>query len=408
MKPLYKILIISGIVIIGILIIYFGWKKLTAPPAVITPSTPNATGTLPLGEKKEEPGKGGAGAESNVPPPAESDATASGTIIASDLKKISENEVFDFWVIPSTGEVFYLTPLGQVFSAKEGPDLEISSQSITALNFIEISPDGEKILAAFGNPIEPSWGIFDSRDKTWQPLPSEITNATWGLKDTELFAIIKNKSEVNLANVDLSKTPPAYKVILKDFRFKDIKLAFKSPNTLLILEKPSAFYAGRLWRLDLKTLSLNLLLSPEKGLLFNQLADQSANLKFSSPNNFFILGENLENLVPVIFSTLPSKCSRSRPLYCFAPQNIPTDTTLPDDYFKRRFLSIDSLYSIDIVSADTELLFQSNNNDFPAIDGEHPTYSYRENNIYFKNRFDNGLYRLKVEKIKEQEAPIGD
>jgi len=401
MKPLYKILIIVGIVIIGVLLIYFGWKKLTAPPAAIP--GPKETGTLPLDRGKLEKGSGGA--ENNVPPSPDGGTTAQGTVTASSLKKISENEVFDFWVIPSTGEVFYLTPAGKVFSAKEGPDLEISSQSIAALNSIEISPDGEKVLAAFGNPIEPSWGIFDSRDKVWRPLPSEITNATWGSKDTELIASIKNKSELNLAIVDLSKTPPAYNTILKDFRFKDIKLAFKSPNALLILEKPSTFYAGRLWRLDLKTLSLNLLLSPEKGLIFNWLNDQSAALKFSSPNNFFILGENFENLVPVFFSTLPSKCSRFEPLYCFAPQNIPVDTTLPDDYLKRRFLSIDSLYSVDIVSEDVKLVFQSNKNGFPAIDGEHPTY--REGSLYFKNRFDNGLYRIEVGEPQEL-VPIGD
>jgi len=146
MKHTYKVIIIVVIAILVALGIYLAWRQIAAP---------------------EETGTNG-GAPTEIQ---ETVGTTNGVIT-----KISENKVFDFWVVSATNEVYYFLPDGKISLAKDGPDLETSKQVVNALNFIEVAPGGRKILAAFGDPLAPQWGIFDVVDKVWRPLPGELQN----------------------------------------------------------------------------------------------------------------------------------------------------------------------------------------------------------------------------------------
>lgn len=364
MKQLYKILIILVVIVVVAIGVYLSWKKIIGPP----------------GENGEP--------LPQVPP--------STSPTGVNLKKISEQSVFDFWVVPDTGEIYYLTPDGKILSAKDGPDLEISTQTINALNFIEVEPGNQKILAAFGSPRTPQWGIFDLIDKVWRPLPADITNATWGAKENELIAILKTQDGLNLATVDLSKTPPSHKTLIKDFRFKDVRFALAAPERLIITELPSANHAGRVWQLDLKTLTSNLLLAPENGLTLGWSQDKNIVFKFSSENGFSLFNQNFQEAAPMFFSTLPSKCETlgTSTIYCFVPQDIPDDVVLPDDYFQNKFYSVDDLYKINLETDETKKFFTSNENGAPAIDGKKP--KALNSGLYFMNRYDNYLYELKL------------
>ena len=378
MKPITKILIILGIVIIVGLGIYLSWKKITGP-------------------------SGGGAASTSTP-------STNNPSAASPLKQISEEKVFDFWTDKDTGEIYYITPTGKIMGAKDGPDPEISSQTLDALNFIEVAPGDKKILAAFGSPHAPNWGIFDLIDKVWRPLPAEIVNATWGTKDSELIGIVKNGNDLNLARVDLAKTPPTYKILIKDFRFKDVKLTFRNPETLIISEKPSAFYAGRVWNLDLKKLNLAALLRLEKGLTIKWTKDKSIAFKFSSSNGlFFSDGGFLKKQLQAVFLTLPEKCggeanvaASSSLVYCFVPQQgFPQKSNLPDDYYQNKFFSVDDLFVLKIDAVKNEIAeiknpLMSRFNGAPAIDGLNP--QVLNNSLYFVNRYDNYLYEFKLEK----------
>lgn len=379
MKPYLKIIIVIGLILVAILIIYFGWQRITRLPA-------NDLGSPP---------------DPNISPASSSSNPK--------IKKISDQKVFDFWIVPTTAEVYYLTPEGKILSAKDGTDPEISSQTVVALNKIETSPTNQKILAAFDDPKNPSWGIFDIIDKVWRPLPNEIINATWGANDNQLIAILKNSSDLNLATVDLIKSPPPYKTIIKDFRTKDVILKWLPPNQLIVRERPAASYAGRLWRLDLKTLDFNLIFAQENGQITKWSSDNNAlAFKFSLPNRFLIFGGGTleEGGAIAPFITLPSKCTgrsastSTASVYCFVPQEIPNRTILPDDYLKKSFFSIDDLILAKIDLRGKKILDITNplkNGSLgAAFDAENPKTI--NNLLYFINRYDRALYQIELEK----------
>ncbi|MCP6720112.1 MAG: hypothetical protein KJI72_02170 [Patescibacteria group bacterium] len=367
MKPIYKILIVSGIILIVSLGIYLGWRRFITPP---TPDeqTPQV--------------------ESEIQQIITSE-------VGVELKKLSEETVFNSWVIPGTREIYYFTPEGRVFSAKAGPDLEISQQTINALNFTQVELEAKQVLASFGDPRVPQWGIFDVIDGVWRPLPSEIVNATWGVNNDKLIAVIKNENELNLVEVDLSRNPPAYETLIRDFRLKDIKMTHIPPDRLIISEAPSASYTGRIWQLDLTTLSFNLLIAPEQGLTTIWSGDKRFAFLFGADSGFLILNDNFQIALPTPFSTLPQKCNVSASkIYCFVPQNVPLDVNLPDDYLQKKFYSIDDLFALDIESGSVERILTSNTGGFPAIDAKN--VQPLDDRLYFINRYDNYLYELKL------------
>ncbi|MBI4034255.1 MAG: hypothetical protein HY378_01765 [Candidatus Brennerbacteria bacterium] len=364
MKPLYKILIIAVIGVLVILGIYLGSRALT--------SGPEETGGAP-------PPTGG------TPAPA----------AQSPIKRFSDGVVFDFWANPATGEVFYLAPDGRVFNAKEGPDLETSKQTINALNFIEVGPGNRKILAAFGDPRAPQWGIFDAVDGAWRPLPSEILRAAWGEDDEELIVIVKSGNDLNFAEADLTRTPPSYRTLIRDFRLKDVEFVRFPDDQLVISEFPSASYAASLWQVDLGNSNVSLLAAPQRGLHLYRPAAGSTAFLWGSESGLLTLHDNLQ-MEPAPFDTLPQKCAAdSSRIYCFVPQNIPSDTVLPDDYLMRRFFSIDDLFAFGTGIASEETsgkLLESNVGSVPAIDAKNPRVS--GDKLYFINRYDGYLYEF--------------
>ncbi len=364
MKPIFKILIIILILVVAGLTIYLlfsGGGEVESVP-----------GTEPEGE------------------PA---VIETGT--ESALKKISDNPVFDFWINESTKEIFYLTPSGEVIGAKDGSDLEISKQTVDALNFIETGPGGRKILAAFGDPQTPKWGIFDVVDGVWRPLPADITNATWGESDEKLIVTVESGNDSNLAEADITKTPPSYRTFVRDFQLKDVRMTYLPENRVIISELPSASYAASLWQLNLKSLVFNLLVAPEKGLDASWSNDKKSVFLFGLDSGLSVLDENFRTKVPNSYLpvTFPEKCAvDASKIYCFVPQNIPADVSLPDDYLTKKFFSVDDLVILEIDSEEIAEIIQSDTAGVPAIDAKNPRVS--GDKLYFINRYDSNLYEL--------------
>ena len=364
MKPIFKILIVILILVVAGLIIYFifsGGEEVESVPGTEPEGGPAAT------ETRAE----------------------------SALKKISDNPVFDFWINESTKEIFYLTPGGEVFGAKDGSDLEISGQAMDALNFIEVGPGGRKVLTAFGDPQTPKWGIFDVVDGVWRPLPADITNAAWGESDERLIVIVESGNDSNLAEADITKTPPSYRTFVRNFQLKDVRMTYLSENRVIISELPSASYAASLWQLNLKSLVFNLLVAPEEGFDVSWSGDKKSVFLFGLDSGLSVLDENFRTKVPSSYLpvTLPEKCAAdASKIYCFVPQNIPADVSLPDDYLTKKFFSVDDLVILETDSEEIAEIIQSDTASVPAIDAKNPRVS--GDKLYFINRYDSNLYEL--------------
>lgn len=363
MKPIYKILIIIGVIAVVGLGIYFGWQALTA--------------RAPL---PEEPANGSS--QQTEP------AVAGGGL---SLQKISDNPAFDFWLLPS-GTVAYLGLDGRVFNAETGRDTLLSNQTVNALNRAVLSPDGQKILASFGDPRQPQWGIFDLIDRIWRPLPTQIISAAWTNDPGNLVGFTRSEdNRNNLSLIDAAKNPPAISTLISDINLADVKLAWQNPNQVAVIEKPAADYVARVWLINTTSREIQLLLGPEEGLTVN-FADQEG--------GYFVLSKSRDGLLianatstSFFFKTLPEKCGLSKAVaYCFVPADIPTTVNLPDDYYTKKFRPVDGLYSYNTGSSQTRKIFTSGAGPFPAVDGFHP--QVKDNKIYFLNRYDGFVYEL--------------
>lgn len=362
--------------------------RVTLPDGtVVLPETP---GTTPPQEPTDTPGETGDLGE-QMP--------------FAKLEKISEYAALDLWINNDTKEIFYITADGRVYNAKSGPDLEVSMQTIGAINKIEASPSGKLALASFGDPNAPQWGLFDSIDKVWKPLPNNISYSTWGESDSVLIATVKDGAKTNLSWVDASKSPYSTKKILDDFGIKNASFFYISPQKLVITERPSFYYQGRVWQLNLKTLSFNLVLAPENGLMLGFGQNKDAIFKYSSPIEFFVLDSNLQSKTDNFLRTFPDKCTFSASTtYCFVPDNIPwsgaAQSILPDDYLKNKLYTLDTLNTIyENEELGIVLIEESKNSE--KIDGRHPIVDGK--NVYFINKYDNQIYKLTLPESAQAE-----
>jgi len=402
----YKKIIATFLIIavIGV-IVYFIWEGIAGPEEPGAGAPPSASSTITGG---------------SLPPTAETSTEMGGitnTIMfpnnSDPILRVSSQPVSKYWIDMQTEGIFYLNENGRVFLVNKNAgkeDIEITKQDIGAPNTIEIGPNSQKILAAFGDPRLPRWGVFDDVDQTWRPLPSNILNAVWGMDNGTLYGIIQNEGVPALALLDISKGDVTTKILIKDFRFNDIQLSFRPPSTLLLIERGSSKYPSRIWSFDVSDLSLHLLLGPEKGLIFSQSEDKRVFFSFQG-NAFHILSpQTISPVVPVPFVTVPEKCAFGGVIvYCFVPtsQNF-KNAMLPDDYFKSKIFTVDSLFEVNLSNgglASSNLPKTINNGVFDAIS---PKFS--KGFLYFINRYDGYLYALNLtsDQFSEAGQNVGD
>ena len=149
----------------------------------------------------------------------------------------------------------------------------------------------------------------------------------------------------------------------------------------------------------MKGLSLRHVFSARDGLATGWSEDGKILFTFSPPDEFAILDNNLRGFAPVFFATLPQKCAVSSELdavYCFVPGSPAKNVVLPDDYLMKRYYSADSLFEVDLKDGAIKKIFASGSGGLPVLDGVSP--SYAGGYLYFINRYDEGVYRVEIEK----------
>ncbi|MAF79805.1 hypothetical protein CL629_01870 [bacterium] len=396
MKSLYKILILVGIAIVLIIALIFWWRSISGGGGEdVAPSAQQAT--APSFEFQEVPqvggGEGSLFDDTGSPLPLSETGSAVSSISRGEVSKISDQSVFSYWVQQDTGEVFYFTSDGLVFLAEEGGDIEISSQTLpSSLRETRVSPKGRLVLGLFGTREFPKWGVYDSVDGVWRPLPSGIIDAVWGADERKIIVRLEDGPDLSLGTIDLEKDGLPFTSKIRDFRLKEVSMLWSSSSKLYLIEKPLVETLSRTWELDLEDRSLRLLSSIEEGVILQGSPDGSAFLKFVSPDIFMILNEHLENTIPTITLTLPQKCGfGADEIYCFVPDaDVFEDEGFFDDYAKKRIYTTDILVTSGIEEPGEDTIFVSGRNEIPVIDGLSP--SLARGVFYFINRYDNYLY----------------
>jgi hypothetical protein len=322
-------------------------------------------------------------------------------LVSGQLKILSENPVFDYWVASSTQEIFYVTEAGKIAKVNPGgQDAFLSEQEIQNLNFILASPDSQKIIVAFGSPSQPQFSVFDLINNSWTPLPLEIKSVAWSPEAKRLAAVIIQNNQINLALPDLSKylsndpkqKEKTSKVIIKNFSLKDLKMDWLRPDEIIFTDKPSSLVMGSAWRLNLSKLNLDEIISPGNGLMIKWLKDDLG-LKFQNQKSSLInwAGQTINNFP---FMVLPEKCVlKSDFLYCFLFSSDNPKINWPDDYLQKSIYTNDGFYKFDLNNLTVpELVFDQWGE--KSIDASN--LKLLGNQILFINRYDNQLYSLEI------------
>ena len=311
------------------------------------------------------------------------------------LSRFSDAPAFAHWAVAGTGEVFYVTERGKVFSAEEGEDVEVSSQELPSpLRRALPSADGRLMLGLFGTPENPRWGLYDTIDTVWRPLPSSIEDAVFGAGNETLLVRRSEGSGLQLGTIDLRDGTFPFTPIIQDFRLKNVSLYALSPERILLLEAPLPGTPSRLWELNPKTLALRLLSGAEEGLLLNVSPTRDLLLKYANPDVFQILDSNFEEQAPLFFVTLPDKCGfEGQDIFCFRPQEDVTEqAAFFDDYMKKRTFTTDSFLLVGASDLGEDTLFVSGGSTEPPIDGIFPRFA--KGRYTFINRYDGFVYQL--------------
>lgn len=354
-KGLNKIawaIIISALAIIGIAA-YFSWQYIFNP---ITP-----------GQSETTDGETG---QPETP--------------AETLKILSANTAIDYWPNNQTREIYYLSADGIYKISSAGEEEKVYSQSLENAGLAKSSFDGTKAIIALS--------VFDTNTKTFQPLPVGTITAAWDPKSNNRIAYLKNNGQINSLNL-LTLSDKKSRELIR-LNQKDLSLEWVLPDLIYLKEKPSAEIAGSLWSFDIKKLTFKQIIKDENGLMAKWAPDGRRGLKFTGngiTNSLTLIDNQNALLKKWPFVTLPSKCALDNDSgYCAVPAFIQPRTKLPDEYLKQQINFTDVIYSINLNSGASEIVFENET----AIDADNLLLNGQQ--LIFINRYNQKLYSLEL------------
>lgn len=310
-------------------------------------------------------------------------------ILELKLQLSATTPIFDYW-LDSTGNIYYLNEAGQVIRKSGETEEIINSQTISRLNKIMPSADGNAIIAKFNYPNSPVFSIFNVATDSWQPLPAGTIAAAWSPNSNEI--IYANGQSLNRLNLDTNATT---KII--DLTQEELDLDWVLPTRILLSIPPTIELESSIWSLDLTTRTMAPIIRNEFGLTANWYSNSEFGIKLHNDRRrpvISLIDKNGATLESFNFVTLPSKCLiEARKIYCAVPTNVDEGLELPDDYYKRAVYFSDRFYEIDLTGAGVfELVTEA-----PGWIMDAENLKIHNGRLYFKNRLDSGLYSLRIE-----------
>ena len=278
---------------------------------------------------------------------------------------------------------------------------------------VRASSDGKFVLIKSGSLPNPRFDILDNVKNVWQPTLSGVYAADWSLTGEKLAYLQSNAANKNfdlyikdlsiggtaaststkLTAANRSKNSPQKIISLNQ---ADFDLKWAQTNDVFLTPMPSMDYFSEIWDVNLSAKTVSRLTSGNS-LIVNWLKFSNLGLKFTSNNgrNYSLsLIDNNDNIKGSFkFNTLPDKClfNSAIQIYCAIPrdQNIFSNFSFPDDYYKKNIYSKDGIYVVDLTNNRIQALFEKGNPVIDAVD-----LSLFGNQLLFINRYDSKLYSL--------------
>ncbi len=331
-KTFFIILIaLTGLIIIGGLVWYFIFKPST--PAV----SPESAGFTTPGQSANQ-----------------------------QWLPISESRVISAHFSDDDSILFYDFS-GQLWQFKNGDSKPTPIDQIAIENPAEViwSISGKNIVKAGLNQSDANYTFSDFSKKTLTNLRANIKSVVFSPDNSKIVYYLSdglNTNSLYTSNPDNK----SQKSLIGALKLRDINLLWPKNNIISITSRPSGLTTGNLWVLNTVNLSLTKLIdglfgletlwSPDGNNFIYSYTDQNG----QSPKLAIYkkgVSKNINNI-----STLIDKCAwvkDSINIYCAIPQSWPPDsTTLPDDYYKNTFSTIDDLWEINTETGEKNLVFQ--------------------------------------------------
>ena len=428
------IYIIIGIIVaavIAILVLFL--IKNNAQNTTLTPSEATTTGSLPVTGAQ---GTNSSGTTATVgtlglsSPTNSSTSAANGQTPTQSFGILSNDLVLDYFV-DAQNHITAIEPFGQIVSISNGQSTIVNSSTIDNIISASFSYDGKKILVSYGDPANPSGGIFDSTTNTWTALPNGMLSPQWSPINNYQIAYLAviNGGKLVLSTMNATNLKAAPSVLLS-LNANDLALQWPIKNEFILSDKPTYQNAGSILVFNSQTGTLSPLMYEVPGAegIWSHNATIPYGLVFFS--NSLGQGNTLQlqaisgNLPTqsLNLKTLPSKCAfntEQMPIATSTPTNatttsvkikpgaptstpylalycgIPRDATafssahLPDNYNMMAFFTSDDIYKINTATGAEQVLWSDGTQNMDISD-----VKIFNNALFFINRYDQKLYGL--------------
>ena len=298
-----------------------------------------------------------------------------------------EKQVLSFWL---KGEdfLYFFDKEGSLFKL----DLLTSQISPQEVSFpdvkeIKISPDKKKLIVFWQREDLPPV-LLDLEKKIRRILTKGISSLDFSLDSQKIIYLKKEDSSSAIFSLDLEDWQEK-KIV--DFPVLDTSLKVIGEDKLLLIEKPTCLYQGKLYFLDLKEKKISLWLKG-KGLEAKISPKRDKVLVFFGKERVLSLYSLLtkELLKNFDFFTLAEKCGFAEEenfLVCAVPEEIDRSYCLPDDYWKGIVGFSEDILKIDLQEFSKEVLSKNKKSDIIE-----PFVSKK--GIYFLDRKTQKLYLM--------------
>ena len=311
------------------------------------------------------------------------------------VKLVSENSVFGYFVNSKTSAIYLVGKDGQIFKTLGvgQPTEVVNKQTLPGLNSVVGSADGTKVVATFNYPSAQVVAIYDTSANTWERLPENTLAAAFDLESKKIAYLRGTATGGELNILDLV-SKKAMKIM--NLAVADGNLTWQTKDEIILSQKSTATLSFDSWLININKKTIASLTGSAESIM-SLYGNAVYGLKLARTGQkqdlklFLTTPKGIE-LAVLPFITLPSKCTLTEKyLYCAVPLEYPAGISLPDDYLKHKFYSIDSIVKVNL---DTLVPTTLIDNTQVKIDAEQ--LSANGERVLLKNRYDEKIYSLNI------------